>query len=82
MSKKYTAMYFLMFITIYVLVFMLIAWILQMAYNNSVPEMTKDVETGKEKVAKLGYGNAIALLFLLSFLPTTSLIYNSHLDDK
>ena len=53
-----------------------------MAYNNSVPEMTKDVETGKEKVAKLGYGNAIALLFLLSFLPTTSLIYNSHLDDK
>ena len=26
MSKKYTAMYFLMFITIYVLVFMLIAW--------------------------------------------------------
>ena len=53
MSKKYTAMYFLMFITIYVLVFMLIAWILQLAYNNSVPEMTKDVETGKERLNKI-----------------------------
>ena len=80
MSKKYTAMYFIMFITIYVLVFMLIAWILQLAYNNSVPEMTKDVETGKERLNKITYVTAIALLFLLSFLPSTTLIYNGHLD--
>ena len=80
MSTKYTAMYFIVFTIVFVLLFMLLAWILQMAYNNSIPEMTKDVETGKEKVAKLGYGNAIALLFLLTFIPSTTIIYSSHLD--
>ena len=37
--------------------------------------MTKDVETGKEKVSKISYGTAIALLLLLSFLPSATLIY-------
>ena len=82
MTQKYTAIYYLMFTIIFILVFLLLAWILQIAYNNSIPEMTKDVETGKERVAKLSYGNAIALLFLLAFLPSTSIIYTTHLDDK
>ena len=80
MSKTYTAIYFVSFIVTFILVFLLFAWVLQLAYNNSVPEMTKDVETGKERLNKITYVTAIALLFLLSFLPSTTLIYNGHLD--
>ena len=80
--KKYTAMYFLVFIVISFLTFLLLAWGIQWSYNNSVPEMSKDVETGKEKVSKISYGNSIALLFLLAFIPSTSIIYTAHLDNK
>ena len=41
MSKKYTAMYFLFFTVIFILVFLFLSWILQLSYNNSIPEMTK-----------------------------------------
>ena len=80
MSKKYTAMYFLFFIVTFILVFLFLSWILQLSYNNSIPEMTKDVQTGKERFGKINYGTAIAFAFLLSFLPSTVLIYNGHLD--
>ena len=43
------------------------AYILQLAYNNSVPEMTKDVDSNKYKVPHLNYWNAFALFVLLSF---------------
>tara|TARA_Y100000591_G_scaffold332768_1_gene371469 strand:- start:2004 stop:2249 length:246 start_codon:yes stop_codon:yes gene_type:complete len=79
---KYSPLYILAFIIIFALIFMLFAWILQLSYNNSIPAMTKDVETGKEKVSKISYITAVALLFLLSFLPSTALIYNGHLDKK
>ena len=80
--KKYTAMYFLVFIVISFLTFLLLAWGIQWSYNNSVPEMSKDVETGKERLNKITYGTAAAFVVLLSLIPYTTFIYNAHLDDK
>jgi hypothetical protein len=42
--------------------------------------MSKDVETGKERLNKINYGTAAALLALLFCIPSTTVIYSSHLD--
>ena len=44
--------------------------------------MTKDVETGKERLNKINYGTACAFLALLFLIPGTTVIYNAHLDNK
>ena len=80
MTKKYTVMYFLMFTVFFLLIFLLLTLCIQWAYNNSVPEMSKDVETGKERLNKINYGTAAALLALLFCIPSTTVIYSSHLD--
>jgi|SaaInlStandDraft_6_1057023.scaffolds.fasta_scaffold503847_1 hypothetical protein len=82
MTKKYTAMYFVMFITIFIILFLLLALGIQWSYNNSIPEMSKDVETGKERLNKINYGTACAFLALLFLIPGTTVIYNAHLDNK
>ena len=59
------------------------ALILQVAYNNSIPEMTKDVKNdNKQTVAKLGYWNAFSLLVLLSFVPLSVHTYNISTNDN
>lgn len=47
------------------------AFVLWLSYNNSIPEITKDME-GKQRIRKISYWNAFALLFLLSFITSTT----------
>ena len=53
------------------------AFILKLAYNNSIPEITKDINNdNKQTVAKLGYWNAFSFLVLLGFVPLSVHTYN------
>ena len=75
MSKKSnTAINFFEFILGVAATLFLGAYILQLAYNNSIPEMTKDVDSKKYKVPHLNYWNAFALLILLSFIISPTII--------
>ena len=61
---------------------MIMALGIQYFYNNSVPEMSKDPKTGKERINKISYGTASSLLALISLILITSIVMynNSHLD--
>ena len=82
-TKMKLGIAFLSFIIAIAIYLFLGAWILQLAYNNSIPEMTKDVKNNnKQTVAKLGYWNAFALIVLLSFVPLSVHSFNISTNDK
>ena len=67
MTSKKNAMAIVLSFIVFIAIYLFLgAWILQLAYNNSIPAITKDVtDNNKQTVAKLGYWNAFALLVLL-----------------
>lgn len=69
-----TILLLLIYLLIFAALLFLFAYILQLAYNNSIPEMTKDVDSKKYKVPHLNYWNAFALLILLSFIISPTII--------
>lgn len=84
MTGKKDMMLIVFSLIIFIAIYLFLgAWILQLAYNNSIPEMTKDVkDNNKQTVAKLGYWNAFALLVLLGFVPLTVHTYNISTNDN
>ena len=58
----------LLVISIIIGAIFLSVYLVQITFNNSIVPLSKDPTSSKPRIAKLGYWNAFALLFLIAFL--------------
>jgi len=66
----------LLVISIVIGAIFLTAYLVQIAFNNSIVPLSKDPTTKKPRITELGYWNAFALMFLIAIL-VPGLCYNS-----